>query len=139
MTNLWKTWSENAFEDFEQPANKKSNTRRLQHYQHYYNPKINPFDLYDLFDKYSYSLTWNNDVGELEMDIPGVKKEDISVVFERDYLSIDSNRKGVKSNRKVLVETAALDHDKCEAKLEDGVLYLKLVKKGPLKKILAIK
>jgi hypothetical protein len=128
--NLWKSWTnDSTYIDFDNCIGKVYNSDNLWDYI--------------WTDNLSFTNTltpnWNGNVAELEIDIPGVKKEHVSVTFEPGGLLIESKRKNVKSVRTVLVNTSILDDDQCEAKLEDGVLSLKLVQKEPTKKTLVIK
>ncbi len=85
----------------------------------------------------------NNDTFTIEVDLPGVKKEDIELKVEDDYLTVTAIRRyknevkeddyylcesnfGVISRSFVLSDN--IDRDKIEAKFEDGRLYLTLEK-----------
>jgi HSP20 family protein len=84
-----------------------------------------------------------NDTFTIEVDLPGVKKEDIELKVEDDYLTVTAIRRyknevheddyylcesnfGVISRSFVLSDN--INRDKIEAKLEDGRLYLTLEK-----------
>ena len=84
-------------------------------------------------------------VWRLEVDLPGVKQEDIDVTFENGSLRIMAERKAPEDNRKYwrqergygrverlvsLPET--VDSSAIEAEFRDGVLHLKLEKKPEL-------
>jgi HSP20 family protein len=85
----------------------------------------------------------DNDTFTIEVDLPGVKKEDIELKVEDDYLTVTAIRRyknevkeddyylcesnfGVISRSFVLSDN--IDRDKIEAKFEDGRLYLTLEK-----------
>jgi len=85
----------------------------------------------------------NNDTFSIEVDLPGVKKEDIDIKIEDDYLTVTAVRKfkneikeddyylcesnfGIISRSFVLPDN--IDRDKIQAKYEDGRLYLTLEK-----------
>jgi HSP20 family protein len=85
----------------------------------------------------------SNDTFTIEIDLPGVKKEDIELKVEDDYLTVTAIRRyhnelneddyylcesnfGVISRSFVLSDN--IDRDKIEAKFEDGRLYLTLEK-----------
>ena len=85
----------------------------------------------------------SDDTFTIEVDLPGVKKEDIELKVEDDYLTVTAIRRynnevkeddyylresnfGVISRSFVLSDN--IDRDKIEAKFEDGRLYLKLEK-----------
>jgi HSP20 family protein len=85
----------------------------------------------------------DNDTFTIEVDLPGVKKEDIELKVEDDYLTVTAIRRyknevkeddyylcesnfGVISRSFVLSDN--IDRDKIQAKFEDGRLYLTLEK-----------
>ena len=85
----------------------------------------------------------DNDTFTIEVDLPGVRKEDIELKVEDDYLTVTAIRRyknevkeddyylcesnfGVISRSFVLGDN--IDRDKIEAKFEDGRLYLTLEK-----------
>jgi HSP20 family protein len=85
----------------------------------------------------------SNDTFSIEIDLPGVKKEDIELKVEDDYLTVSAVRRfknevkeedyylcesnfGVISRSFVLSDN--IDRDKIKAKFEDGRLYLTLEK-----------
>ena len=85
----------------------------------------------------------HNDTFTIEVDLPGVKKEDIQLKVEDDYLTVTAVRKfknevkeddyylcesdfGVISRSFILPDN--VDRDKIQAKFEDGRLYLTLEK-----------
>ena len=85
----------------------------------------------------------NDDTFSIEVDLPGVNKEDIEIKIEDDYLTVNAVRKfknevkrddyylcesnfGLISRSFVLSDT--IDRDKIAAKFEDGRLYITLEK-----------
>jgi len=85
----------------------------------------------------------SNDAFTIEVDLPGVKKEDVELKVEDDYLTVTAVRKfknevkeddyylcesdfGVISRSFILPDN--IDRDKIQAKYEDGRLYLTLEK-----------
>jgi HSP20 family protein len=85
----------------------------------------------------------NNDTYNIEIDLPGVKKEDIELKVEDDYLTVNAVRRykneikeddyylcesnfGIISRSFVLGDN--INRDKIEAKYENGRLYLSLEK-----------
>lgn len=93
-----------------------------------------------------YSINENEENYSIEMNIPGVKKEDIEIGVKEDKLSITASRKkmdkvGEEEKEVILsqyeesftVNTKSIDLDSIEASLEDGILTLKLPKKEEIK------
>ena len=85
----------------------------------------------------------SDDVFDIEIDLPGVKKEDIEIKIEGNYLVINATRKHkneIKEEDYYLLESRFgmfsrsfaladnIDRDKIEAKYEDGRLYINLEK-----------
>ncbi|MEO1938853.1 MAG: Hsp20/alpha crystallin family protein [Sulfurimonas sp.] len=85
----------------------------------------------------------DNDTFTIEVDLPGVRKEDIDIKIEDDYLTVTALRRyknevkeddyylcesnfGVISRSFVLGDN--IDRDKIQAKFEDGRLYITLEK-----------
>jgi len=97
----------------------------------------------------------SSDTYDIEIDLPGVKKEDIEIKIEDDYLTVNAIRKfkkEVKEEDYYLCESDFglisrsfilpndIDRDKIYAKLEDGRLYITLEKEETRKaKSIAIK
>lgn len=84
-----------------------------------------------------------NDEFHIEIDLPGVKKEDIELNIEDNRLSVSAKRELTKETKKddyYLLESnfglisrtfllpEGIDKDKIDAKYEDGRLYIKLEK-----------
>ena len=85
----------------------------------------------------------NEDNYELSMVLPGYKKEDININIDNDILTISSEIKNEKEEKtknyisksftknsfcKKLILSDDIDKDKINAKMEDGILNLKLKK-----------
>ncbi len=85
----------------------------------------------------------SNDTFTIEVDLPGVKKEDIELKVEGDYLSVTAQRRyknETKEEDYYLCESSfgmisrsfalsdAIDKDKIDAKYEDGRLIITLQK-----------
>lgn len=85
----------------------------------------------------------SNDTFSIEVDLPGVKKEDIDIKVEDNYLTVSATRNyknetkrddyylcesnfGLISRSFVLSDT--VDRDKIDAKFENGRLYITLEK-----------
>lgn len=85
----------------------------------------------------------SNDTFSIEVDLPGVKKEDIDIKVEDNYLTVSATRKyknetkrddyylcesnfGLISRSFALSDT--IDRDKIDAKYENGRLYITLEK-----------
>lgn len=68
----------------------------------------------------------------LTLDVPGIAKEQLAIAIEGAVVRIQS-REGASRQYRVAYELPQdIDAAQCEAKLENGVLTLKLVKKIPL-------
>ncbi|ABB43794.1 Heat shock protein Hsp20 [Sulfurimonas denitrificans DSM 1251] len=85
----------------------------------------------------------SNDTFDIEIDLPGVKKEDIEITIEGNYLSVNAQRKyknETKADDYYLCESSFgmfsrsfalsdnINRDKVDAKYEDGRLYITLEK-----------
>jgi HSP20 family protein len=85
----------------------------------------------------------SSDIFSIEVDLPGVTKEDIDIKVEGNYLTISATRKyknetkkddyylcesnfGLISRSFILSDT--IDREKIDAKYEDGRLYITLEK-----------
>lgn len=97
------------------------------------------------------NLYENGDVFEIRAEVPGIKKDDLDVKIQGNYLEISATRKsdtpeGYKSHRvergtgsfsRSFTLPADVDASKADATLKNGVLYLTLPKseKAKSKKI----
>ena len=81
----------------------------------------------------------------VEIDLPGVKQEDIDVTLEKNALRLAAERKAPQEDRKFWHQERAygkierlitlpetIDPDAIEAELKDGVLHLHLAKRAEL-------
>ncbi len=96
-----------------------------------------------------------SDVFKIEIDLPGVKKDDIDIKIENNYLIVNAVRnfkKEVSKDDYYLCESSfgrisrsfllpdGIDTDKIDAKLENGRLYITLEKEESKKaKSIAVK
>jgi HSP20 family molecular chaperone IbpA len=71
----------------------------------------------------------------LELDMPGVSREQLSISIEDKVVRIASKEGASRSYRTAYEFPQVLDAAASEAKLENGVLTLKLAKKVPVKNI----
>ncbi len=82
-----------------------------------------------------------DDAYHVELDVPGVSKDDIELTFEKDTLQIVAERKGPEEERKGLHEervygkvtrslslSEAVDPDSIAAELTNGVLHVTVAK-----------
>ena len=70
------------------------------------------------------ALTFKDGECTLELDVPGVKKENIEIVLEDGCLTIKTTRKNIPTFHRY--STPAVNPQLATAKLEDGVLTVKL-------------
>jgi len=88
------------------------------------------------------NLYEDGDTFEIRAEVPGIAKDDLNISIQGNYLEISGSRsvdtpEGYKVHRSERVESTFsrsfilpddVDAEKVEAKLKDGVLYLKLAK-----------
>lgn len=60
----------------------------------------------------------------LEVELPGVKKEDIKVSLEGDFLKVVVNSPRKKINRVVRLSENEFNHQKAKVRYEDGLLII---------------
>ena len=78
----------------------------------------------------------------ISCELPGIKKEDISITFDEGELFIEANPKHEKNNNKYVIHERNslklkrsinlgddIDENKIQAKLEDGILYVNVFNK----------
>jgi HSP20 family protein len=91
-----------------------------------------PFLFIDqLFSPYPYCRLEDAGGGyRMNLDMPGVKKEDLKVEVNGQKLTISAQRKGVRQGdfRRVFDLPTTVDSELISAKLEDGVLFLEIPK-----------
>jgi HSP20 family molecular chaperone IbpA len=74
----------------------------------------------------------------LSLDIPGIAKDQLSIAIEGAVVRISSKEGAPRTYRTAYEMPQELDTALCEAKLENGVLTLKLAKKVPVKNVTEI-
>jgi HSP20 family molecular chaperone IbpA len=74
----------------------------------------------------------------LSLDIPGIAKDQLSIAIEGAVVRISSKESAPRTYRTAYELPQELDTALCEAKLEHGVLTLKLAKKVPIKNVIEI-
>ena len=72
------------------------------------------------------------------LDMPGVGKDQLSIAIEGAVVRISSKEGAPRTYRAAYELPQELDTVQCEAKLENGVLTLKLAKKVPVKNVTEI-
>jgi len=71
----------------------------------------------------------------LSLDIPGIAKDQLSIAIEGSIVRISSKEGASRNYRAAYELPQELDTALSEAKLENGVLTLKLAKKVPVKNV----
>jgi HSP20 family protein len=82
------------------------------------------------------SVVQENDEGYfLQVDVPGIPREEIRISMEQDHLILEGERKGQFGHRirKAFLLPNDVDAEKIEASVADGVLELALPKKAQAK------
>jgi HSP20 family molecular chaperone IbpA len=74
----------------------------------------------------------------LTLDVPGIAKDQLSIAIEGAVVRISSKEGAPRTYRSAYELPQELDTAQCEAKLENGVLTLKLAKKVPVKNVTEI-
>jgi HSP20 family molecular chaperone IbpA len=74
----------------------------------------------------------------LSLDMPGIAKDQLSIAIEGAVVRISSKEGAPRTYRTAYELPQELDTALCEAKLENGVLTLKLAKKLPVKNVTEI-
>ena len=74
----------------------------------------------------------------LSLDMPGIAKDQLSIAIEGAVVRISSKEGAPRTYRTAYEMPQELDTALCEAKLENGVLTLKLAKKVPIKNVIEI-
>lgn len=75
------------------------------------------------YDYVFYPTKDDKNLYKLELELPGVKKENVKVTVEDNKLKIKANKKGKDYESSVLLPKT-LDSNSCQAKLEDGILSI---------------
>ena len=90
---------------------------------------------------------WEDDAGfHLEVELPGVKRDDIGLTIEKGTLRVSAERKAPEEERKywhqergfgdierIVSLPEAVDHDSVDAELTDGVLHVSVAKTPEVK------
>jgi HSP20 family molecular chaperone IbpA len=84
------------------------------------------------------SYTQDETTFTIALDIPGVTKEQLSIAVEGSVVRISSKEGAARNYRAANELPQELDTALSEAKLENGVLTLKLAKKVPVKNVTEI-
>jgi len=71
----------------------------------------------------------------LSLDMPGIAKDQLSIAIEGSIVRISSKEGAARNYRAAYELPQELDTALSEAKLENGVLTLKLAKKVPVKNV----
>lgn len=86
-------------------------------------------------------ITENEEGYFLQLDLPGIPKEDLKISVDNNHLIIEGERKGPFSAkyRKEFLLPSDVELDKAESQLNHGVLELVLPKKAlPKPKVIAV-
>ena len=88
------------------------------------------------------SVSEDSDAYQIELDVPGVSREDVELTFEKGMLRITTERRTPDENRKGLVDERrygrvtravtlpeTIDPDSITAELSNGVLHVMVSKK----------
>ncbi len=86
-------------------------------------------------------ITENENNYVLEIELPGYEKENITVDFENEYLSVSAEKKEKEGEKKTYIRkersiscqrnyyVGDIDENEISAKYENGILYLTIPKK----------
>lgn len=68
---------------------------------------------------------------DVDLDLPGIDKEDIEIFYDHDILDICASRNGADSSRGIrrTISLPGVEPGKAEASLENGVLSISFPKK----------
>lgn len=105
----------------------------------------NDFDVFNGLSVFSTSrlqtdATETDDYYELDLNVPGIKKEDINISYENQYLTIEVSKNSINDDKKYLIKEINsskikrsyylpnVNSDSIKASLIDGVLTIKLDK-----------
>lgn len=75
-----------------------------------------------------YNVEHTKDAKKVYIDLPGVKKEDVTVTINKQTITVEAERKGFISGKYRKTFTVSLDVDtsKTQLSMEDGVLVITL-------------
>lgn len=65
----------------------------------------------------------------LQIDMPGVKKEDVQIGFVKDFLNVQWAREGDPNSDREFTMPKDVDRENIAASMADGVLSLQLLRK----------
>lgn len=84
------------------------------------------------------SYTQNESAFTITLDMPGISKDQLGIAVEGSIVRISSKEGATRNYRAAYELPQELDTALSEAKLENGVLTLKLAKKVPVKNVTEI-
>ena len=94
--------------------------------------------LHRLLDEKSatnYRITQDEQAYSLQFDLPGIAKEQLSIGIEGNVVRIESQPDAPRSYKTAYELPLDIDVSASDAKLENGVLTLKLAKKLPVSNV----
>ncbi|WP_394791195.1 Hsp20 family protein [Rhodoferax sp.] len=94
--------------------------------------------LHRLLDEKSatnYRITQDEQAYSLQFDVPGIAKEQLSIGIEGNVVRIESQPDAPRSYKAAYELPLDIDVSASDAKLENGVLTLKLAKKVPVSNV----
>ncbi len=91
-------------------------------------------DAYTNADK-NYEFAQDDTSWTLSLDVPGLSREDISVDIEVDVVRIKSKDEAKRKVRASYRLPQEIDASASEARVENGVLTIKLAKKAPVNNV----
>jgi len=118
----------------------------FNHFNEFFNDEfMAPFSSIAGHRSFKVDVQENEDSYLVEADLPGVKKGDINITYENNYLTISAKREENREERKdnyIRQERSAgqfrrtfyiddIDPDKIDASFQDGVLRINLPKTHP--------
>lgn len=83
----------------------------------------------------SYQLTQDEQSYTLSFDVPGIAKEQLSIGIEGSVVRIESQADAARKYKAAYELPQDIDVSASDAKLEHGVLTLKLAKKAPVNNV----
>lgn len=82
-----------------------------------------------------YSITQDEQAYSLQFDVPGIAKEQLSIGIEGSVVRIESQPDAPRTYKAAYELPQDIDVSASDARLENGVLTLKLVKKAPVSNV----
>lgn len=83
----------------------------------------------------NYRIRQDEHAYSLQFDVPGIAKEQLSIGIEGSVVRIESQPDAPRSYKAAYELPQDIDVSASDAKLENGVLTLKLVKKAPVSNV----